>query len=69
MTRRDEVISGLTRLRRGMFGQQKVLAEFFDLVEDVVKAPAECAECAPAKMTEDNAVAANEGDQIGNRAD
>jgi hypothetical protein len=39
------ILTEIERLRRGVFGQQKQLKAFFDLVETHVGTPFECPEC------------------------
>jgi hypothetical protein len=39
------ILGDIERLRRGVFGQQKQLKAFFDLVETHVSTPYECPEC------------------------
>jgi hypothetical protein len=41
----DGILAEIERLRRGVFGQQKQLKAFFDLVETHVGTPYECPEC------------------------
>jgi hypothetical protein len=39
------ILAEIAKLRRGVFGQQKQLKAFFDLVETHVGTPYECPEC------------------------